>query len=83
MTISGWLARPLIHQGSVTREIFLEWLEQDVLPHLGPGWTLIMDHASIHRGQEVKDLVAQSGVILEYLPPYSPDFNPIESSFQI
>lgn len=85
MTIDGWLPNPLIHQGSVDREMFLEWLEHEVLPRLGAGWILIMDNASIHRGQEVKDLVKDhgNGTVLEYLPPYSPDLNPIESSFQI
>ena len=83
MTSTGWLPEPLILQGSVTRELFMDWLREHVLPHLGLGWILIMDNASIHRGQEVEDLVATYNVQLEYLLPYSPDYNPIESSFHI
>ena len=42
---------------------------------------LVMDNASIHKSQYVKDLCREAGVELEFLPPYSPDFNPIEATF--
>ena len=61
----------------------MDWLRDHVLPQLGNDWILIMDNASIHCGKEVKELVSSFGVQLEYLPPYSPDCNPIESSFHI
>lgn len=83
MTVDGWLTNPLIIQGSVTGEIFLEWLEQHVLPKLGPGWVLFMDNASTHRMLEVRELCSQYLVTLEELPPYSPDFNPIEQAFHV
>ena len=83
MTSTSWLANPLITQGSVNRELFVEWLNEHVLPFLGPDWILLMDNASIHYGKEVQELVASYGVSLVYLPPYSPDYNPIESSFHV
>lgn len=83
MTVNGWLTNPLIIQGSVTGEIFLDWLENHVLPKLGPGWVLVMDNASVHRMLEVRELCHQFMVTLEELPPYSPDFNPIEQAFHV
>lgn len=83
MTINGWLKNPLIIQGSVTGDIFLDWLEREVLPQLEPGWILIMDNASIHRNEQVRLLCQRFLVTLEELPPYSPDYNPIEHAFHI
>jgi transposase len=50
-------------------------------PFPGPRSVLILDNASCHRSQELKDMCEEAGVILDFLPPYSPDFNPIEESF--
>jgi len=49
-----------------------------LLPALGPGWTIILDNASFHKGANTKELVEKAKCYLLYLPPYSPDFNPIE-----
>jgi transposase len=82
ITIDGWLPDCLLHQGSVTGEMFLDWLGLAVLPKLQHnGYILIMDNASIHRVEGVRELCEYHGVRLEYLPPYSPDLNPIEHSF--
>ncbi|BCM93552.1 hypothetical protein IAD21_05443 [Abditibacteriota bacterium] len=51
---------------------------QDVLPHLPQGSVLVLDNARIHHGQSLKEAVEAAGHSLLYLPPYSPDFNPIE-----
>jgi transposase InsO family protein len=81
MTIDGYLEDPLVVQGSVTIEAFEEWFEYKVLPQLHAGQIVVMDNASIHRSDLVKQLCLTHGIQLEYLPPYSPDLNPIEESF--
>jgi transposase len=50
-------------------------------PTLRPGQIVVMDNLSAHKGARVRDLVAQRGCELLYLPPYSPDLNPIEEAF--
>lgn len=81
ITVNGYLPGTLIHQGSINAQLFEEWLEFTVLPQLEEGSIIGMDNASIHRTQRVRDIVAAANCWLEYLPPYSPDFNPIELSF--
>lgn len=83
MVDNGYLPEPLIVQGAITSEAFELWLEYNVIPHLDRGSFLVMDNASIHRSERVKQLCEQAGIRLEYLPPYSPDFNPIELSFNV
>lgn len=80
MTLDGWLDNPLIYQGAINAELFYEWLNS-VLQAVPIGSIIVMDNASIHRSTEIGELVAQYGCYLEYLPPYSPDLNPIEQSF--
>lgn len=83
MDMNGYLPGTLIHQGSITAEIFEDWLETTILPQLEPGSILVMDNASIHRSEGVRELIESFDCILAFLPPYSPDFNPIESSFSV
>jgi transposase len=64
--------------GAMTRADFERFLRADLLPCLLPGSVLVLDNASIHKGGEIACLVEKSGCHLLYLPPYSPDFNPIE-----
>jgi transposase len=67
--------------------MFVNWVEFVVIPQLdfSPGRQprLILDNASIHHTQELKDMCALRGVELDYLPPYSPDMNPIEKTFSV
>lgn len=63
---------------SINRDTFIEWLKVDLLPKLNKKSVLIMDNARFHMGQEIKQLILQSGHKLLYLPVYSPDLNPIE-----
>lgn len=76
----------LVHQGSITAEIFLAFLKERVLPNCeaypGRRSVLVMDNASIHKDSRIKALCEEVGVLLVFLPPYSPDFNPIESTFK-
>lgn len=88
-TVDGYLPGYLLHQGSVVRDMFISWLRDHVLPYMRrfeegkdvPRSILVMDNAKIHHGEEVERLCALAGVKLLYLPPYSPDLNPIEASF--
>jgi transposase len=64
--------------GAMTREDFERFLRVDLLPRLLPGSVLVLDNASIHKGGQIAALVKKAGCRLLYLPPYSPDFNPIE-----
>jgi transposase len=76
----------IVHHGAITKIIFLDFLREQVLPRCEPfpgkRSVLVMDNASIHRGEEVKLLCEQFGVQIAYLPPYSPDKNPIELTFK-
>ena len=69
-------------EGSTTREAFETYLVEKVLaPALRPGEVVVMDNLSSHKGGKVWDLIEGAGCELIYLPPYSPDFNPIEEAF--
>jgi transposase len=82
LTIYGLLLEPLIIQGSVTREAFVWWLVNKVIPYLPPSSIIIMDNCSIHHNLGLDELLELRGLTIEYLPPYSPDYNPIELVFQ-
>ena len=64
--------------GAWTRATFEAFLQDGLLPLLEPGSVLVLDNASIHRGGAIQELVEAAGCLLLYLPPYSPDLNPIE-----
>ena len=68
-------------EGSTTREVFEAYLERVLAPTLEPGQTVVMDNLSSHKGGRVKEIIEGRGCELLYLPPYSPDFNPIEQAF--
>jgi transposase len=63
---------------NVNTEIFTSWLEQDLMPKLPPSSVIVMDNASFHKNKLMQQKITQAGHILQYLPPYSPDLNPIE-----
>ncbi len=64
--------------GAMTREDVEAFLRRDLLPRLAPGSVLVLDNARIHKGGEIEQIVTAAGCSLLYLPPYSPDFSPIE-----
>jgi transposase len=68
-------------EGSTTREVFETYLEHVLVPTLEPGQVVVMDNLSAHKGGRVEELIEARGCELLYLPPYSPDFNPIEQAF--
>jgi transposase len=67
-------------EGPTTREVFETHLEQALGPTLRPGQIVVMDNLSSHKGGRVKGIIEGRGCELLYLPPYSPDFNPIEQA---
>jgi transposase len=75
----------VVYQGAITKEIFLDFVEQKVLPHCNPRPSLrsvlVLDNASIYKSLRLKELCDIYGIALEFLLPYSPDFNPIEATF--
>jgi transposase len=75
---TGPLAPALI-DGPVNGDVFLAWVEQALIPELRPGEIVVMDNLSSHRMISVTSLIHAAGFEVRYLPPYSPDFNPIES----
>ncbi len=58
---------------------FEAFISQKLVPKLWKGACVIMDNCSIHKGKEIENLIAAAGAKLIYLPPYSPDFSPIEN----
>ena len=76
MRSSGVVA-PLV----IDRLIFEAWVEQALVLELRPGDIVVMDNLSSHKGPAVRALIEAAGAELPYLPPYSPDFNPIENLF--
>jgi transposase len=72
---------PFLVEGPVDTEVFLVYVEHVLCPCLQPGDTVILDNLATHKVQEVGQLLSEKGVHLRYLPPYSPDLNPIEPAF--
>ena len=69
---------PMCFEGTCNTDLFKAWLKQELLPNLTAGQVLILDNASFHKSIEVRKLVESYGCEILYLPPYSPDLNPIE-----
>lgn len=67
--------------GAVNRDAFEAFVEQILLPTLNAGDIVVMDNLSSHKGTQVKQLIESAGATMLYLPPYSPDLNPIEPAF--
>ena len=72
---------PKIYDHPINAASFEEWVEQCLLPALAPGDIVVMDNLSSHKGPRVEQLIKAAGCALRYLPPYSPDMNPIEKAF--
>ena len=60
---------------------FEEWVEKCLVPTLAKGDVVVMDNLSSHKGPKVEQLIKAAGAELRYLPPYSPDMNPIEKAY--
>ena len=66
-------------KGTCDTFLILHWVEYILLPELKPGQYVIMDNASIHKSSRIEALIKSAGCTLIFLPPYSPDLNPIEN----
>jgi transposase len=74
---SGWVAKMTI-VAATDGEVFNAYLEQVLPPQLKAGQIVVMDNLSAHKVSAVRACIEATGAELRYLPPYSPDFNPIE-----
>jgi transposase len=75
--LSGWVAAMTI-EAATDGNVFLAYLEQVLCPQLHHGDIVVMDNLAAHKVRGVRELIEKTGAELRYLPPYSPDFNPIE-----
>jgi transposase len=80
LTTRGMIA-PFVLDGPINRLAFETYVAKVLIPELRPGDLVIMDNLSSHKGPRVREMIEAAGVELRYLPPYSPDFNPIENAF--
>ena len=78
---STGLTAPLVIDGAINGELFLAYVQQHLVQTLRDGDLVIMDNLSSHKGVGVQEAIESVGAQVVYLPPYSPDFNPIEQAF--
>lgn len=75
------MTAPLVVDGAINGPIFLAYVEQHLAPTLKAGDVVVMDNLSAHKVAGVREAIEAAGASVLYLPPYSPDFNPIELAF--
>jgi transposase len=75
------LGPAMTRQGPIDTAAFVAYVEHVLGPHLKPGQIVLLDNLSAHKSEQVRTLIAQRQCHLLYLPPYSPDFSPIEFAF--
>lgn len=74
----GCRPKLMTHRGAVNGRVFLRFVRQRLCPWLRPGDVVLMDNLGVHKVAGVREAIASVGAIALYLPPYSPDLNPIE-----
>ncbi len=79
--LGGILVGIGLFEFNVNANVFHGWVVQCLLPALPSNSVVVMDNASFHKRQDIQEAITQAGHILEYLPPYSPDLNPIEKKW--
>lgn len=75
------MTAPMVIDGAMKGEAFRAWVRHMLAPSLGPGDIVVMDNLPAHKVGGVREMIEAVGARLLYLPPYSPDFNPIEQAF--
>jgi transposase len=80
LRLSGMVA-PMVLDGPINGAAFQAYVDQVLVPALKPGDIVIMDNLGSHKRSGVREAIEAAGASLLYLPPYSPDFNPIEKAF--
>lgn len=77
------MTAPMMIEGAINGATFLAYIEQCLAPTLKRGDIVVMDNVATHRVAGVREAVEAAGATLRYLPPYSPDLNPIEESYSM
>jgi transposase len=80
LTLRGMIA-PFVLSGPINRDAFEAYVEKVLVPELRPGDIVVMDNLSSHKSPRTRQLIEAAEAKLLFLPPYSPDFNPIENAF--
>ena len=85
--IDGYLPCTAIREGYFNKEAFLAWVRDDLLsycnPYPGPKSIICLDNVSVHLDPRIQQVIERAGLIIKFLPPYSPDYSPIELSFSV
>ena len=71
----------MVVEGGANGAVFEGYLREMVVPALKEGDVMVMDNLSVHKSERVREMIEGAGAQILYLPPYSPDFNPIEEAF--
>lgn len=79
--MNGLLITVTLFQFNVNADVFHAWMTKDLLPKIPVGTVIVMDNASFHKRNDIVNSIQQAGCIAEFLPPYSPDLNPIEHTW--
>jgi transposase len=80
LRLSGMVA-PFVLDGPINADAFQAYVEKILVPDLRPGDIVVMDNLSSHKRPSIRAMIEAAGAELRFLPPYSPDFNPIEKAF--
>ena len=75
------ITAPAVFDGPIDNVSFLAYVEQVLVPTLRPGDVVVLDNLAVHKQPEVRVAIGAVGATVRFLPPYSPDFNPIELAF--
>ena len=75
------ITAPCVFEGPINGECFRAWVEQQLVTTLQPGDIVVMDNLGSHKAKAVREAIQGAGARLWFLPPYSPDLNPIEQAF--
>lgn len=72
------IVAPMIYDGTTDSILFEYWFQNSLLKSVPKGSVFVLDNATFHRKQRLRELAASAGCVILFLPPYSPDLNPIE-----
>ena len=75
------LSAPMVLDGSINGKTFLDYVRRVLVPTLSPGDIVVADNLTSHKGLQARQAIEAAGATMRFLPPYSPDFNPIEKAF--
>jgi transposase len=78
---AGGMVAPMVIDGAMTGDLFIAYVEQVLIPSLKSGDIVVMDNLPAHKRPKAREVIEAAGCTLLFLPPYSPDFNPIELAF--